>query len=396
MQKFLFDGENKLFIAKPGVTSVDVQVDLYSAYKQEILIGDNSKWPEAIRTAGGDPIGGGVFVGAFFFLMNGFKIRPQEADHILVLNGNLFLDDGETGDIVVPTLGDYNVMVRQVVSSIVNVVQTSGSSPSAIATAVWDAPVGSTAAELLVMAATASGLPACCASLSSSIAELSGSIAETYNVIFGMSGSTVFVSSSMIELSSSLSSSKECCENVYTIVTDISSSVGLVSGSVEYISGSMVSLSASNEAVCDAVMEMSSSVDFVSGSVYFLSSSMISVSSSNVQVYDATIAMSSSVADVYTIVQSNEDLLISAAISSSVAVVSASIAANYASIAAVSASIAAEKTYVLEKAEFGRWKISNNQMVFYALDNVTPLVTFNLYDADGNPTMTNVFERVPV
>jgi hypothetical protein len=46
MNKFLFDGENRLFICKPGVTSVDIQVDLYSAYKQEVLLGTIRSGPK--------------------------------------------------------------------------------------------------------------------------------------------------------------------------------------------------------------------------------------------------------------------------------------------------------------------------------------------------------------
>lgn len=45
--------------------------------------------------------------------------------------------------------------------------------------------------------------------------------------------------------------------------------------------------------------------------------------------------------------------------------------------------------------ELGRWKIINNQMIFYAEDGVTPLRVFDLFDSSGNPTMTNVAERVP-
>lgn len=43
----------------------------------------------------------------------------------------------------------------------------------------------------------------------------------------------------------------------------------------------------------------------------------------------------------------------------------------------------------------GRWKIANNQMLFYDADGVTVLYTYNLLDADGAPTMTSVFERTP-
>lgn len=46
--------------------------------------------------------------------------------------------------------------------------------------------------------------------------------------------------------------------------------------------------------------------------------------------------------------------------------------------------------------EGGRWKIENNQMIFYEDDNVTEVARFNLFDADGLPAETDVFERVRV
>jgi len=355
MIKFTFDGPNKLFIAKPGISYVNIKVDLYSDYKEEILIDDNSKWLEAIRVAGGDPLGGGASLDGYFFLKNGWKIRPQEADHILVLDGNLLLDEGETGDVVVPTLGSYNVMVRQKVSNIVNIVSTSGSDPSAIASAVWSDATGS------------------------------------------------YLSSSMAQISSSN-------EQVYNAIGTMSSSVDFMSGSVGFLSSSMVGVSSSNIEVYSAVTGMSSSIDYMSGSFSFLSSSMIDLSQSNTYVYDATLAMSSSVADVYTIVQDNEAKL-------DIAAVSSSLAADYALIAAASASCAYEKADTaafsaslavsaslglqgqvlrLEKAEFGRWKIQNNQMIMYGPDGITPVATFDLLDEQGNPTSQNVYERKPV
>lgn len=41
----------------------------------------------------------------------------------------------------------------------------------------------------------------------------------------------------------------------------------------------------------------------------------------------------------------------------------------------------------------GRWKIVANQMRFYGEDNVSPLATYDLYDATGSLSMDNVFER---
>jgi len=47
------------------------------------------------------------------------------------------------------------------------------------------------------------------------------------------------------------------------------------------------------------------------------------------------------------------------------------------------------------KVEKNRWKIVGNQMIMYEDDGSTPLFTFNLKDAGGNPAETNVKERVP-
>jgi len=41
----------------------------------------------------------------------------------------------------------------------------------------------------------------------------------------------------------------------------------------------------------------------------------------------------------------------------------------------------------------GRWKMSNNQMVFYKEDNLTEIARFSLLDDGGNPSMESVFER---
>jgi hypothetical protein len=51
---------------------------------------------------------------------------------------------------------------------------------------------------------------------------------------------------------------------------------------------------------------------------------------------------------------------------------------------------------LVRKIERGRWKIENNQMIFYDTNGTTPLLTFNLFDQVGTPTMEDVFERVEV
>ena len=50
---------------------------------------------------------------------------------------------------------------------------------------------------------------------------------------------------------------------------------------------------------------------------------------------------------------------------------------------------------IVRQVETGRWRIIANQMVIFADDGSTPLLTFNLFDALGAPSMDSVFQRVP-
>lgn len=53
------------------------------------------------------------------------------------------------------------------------------------------------------------------------------------------------------------------------------------------------------------------------------------------------------------------------------------------------------KISTIKQIECGRWKIVDNQMIFYGEDEITPLLTFDLKDNMGNLSSTNVFERTP-
>lgn len=100
-----------------------------------MLLGDNAKYLPAFRHTGGDDLGGGLLIPNYIFLMNGWRVRPMEANHTLIITGNLFVDGG--GSPVVSTLGPYNVLTQYTVP-----VQAQGISvPSAndIATAVMAA-----------------------------------------------------------------------------------------------------------------------------------------------------------------------------------------------------------------------------------------------------------------
>ena len=47
----------------------------------------------------------------------------------------------------------------------------------------------------------------------------------------------------------------------------------------------------------------------------------------------------------------------------------------------------------IRNIEGGKWRIVGNQMIFYKADNATEVARFNLYNAAGTPSMTEVFER---
>jgi hypothetical protein len=120
-----FDPVNKRIILDSA--NVVVQ-DIYSRWKEWVRISDNSKWPQAFTTVGGDELGGGLYVASYFFLLNGWRLRPMEQEHTLVLTGNIAVFGG--GVPVVHTLGTFNVSVQFTVPVQAQGIATSGGSGS--------------------------------------------------------------------------------------------------------------------------------------------------------------------------------------------------------------------------------------------------------------------------
>jgi len=132
----VFDPVNKRIVLDG--TSITAG-EIWSRYVDWAALGDNAKYAEALRQVGGDDLGSGLFIPLYFFLLNGWRVRPMEANHALVITGNLFVDGG--GIPVVNTLGAYNVSVQYTVPVQAQGIATSGSagpSAAAIASAVWN------------------------------------------------------------------------------------------------------------------------------------------------------------------------------------------------------------------------------------------------------------------
>lgn len=131
-----FDPMNKRIILDS--TSVTVE-DVFSRWEDWAMLSDNLRYGEVFSHVGGNDLGGGLLIPNYFFLQNGWRVRPMEQNHNLVITGNLFVLGG--GVPVVNTLGNYQVNVNYTVPVQAQGISTSGSSSlsvSEIADAVWN------------------------------------------------------------------------------------------------------------------------------------------------------------------------------------------------------------------------------------------------------------------
>lgn len=127
----VIDPANKRLIL--DTTSVTAQA-IYVAWVDWMVLSDNSKYLPAFRSAGGDDLGGGLFIPPYYFLLNGWRVRPLEGNQNLTITGNLFVDGG--GVPVVSTLGVFQVNVNYTVPVQAQGIATSGSTgPTAAAIA---------------------------------------------------------------------------------------------------------------------------------------------------------------------------------------------------------------------------------------------------------------------
>ncbi len=92
--KVYFDGHNKIIKVNEGVTDINVQRDLYSAWKSWATYSENENlsFQQAFRTFGGDPTVQGQVAPQYFFLMNGWRILV-DGQHVEFAS-NLYTDEG--------------------------------------------------------------------------------------------------------------------------------------------------------------------------------------------------------------------------------------------------------------------------------------------------------------
>lgn len=137
---FSFNGATKIITLSSGTTSISVR-DLWTAWVDWLGLSDNSKYPTAMSSVGGNDTGGGKFVPVYVFLDNGWKIRPQEASHTLTVDDGILIGSGG-GDPFTDTLGNYRVNTRysqpvQAISYSADGAGSSGPNVDDISQAVW-------------------------------------------------------------------------------------------------------------------------------------------------------------------------------------------------------------------------------------------------------------------
>jgi DNA-directed RNA polymerase subunit F len=109
---FTFNGTTKTITLSLGTVSFST-VDRYSSWKLWWVTDDNAKYLPAFKVVGGDPTSGGNSITPYFFLDNGWKVRPQEANHTLDINGILITIDNS--DPFTDTIGNWRIVIKNVV-----------------------------------------------------------------------------------------------------------------------------------------------------------------------------------------------------------------------------------------------------------------------------------------
>lgn len=142
-----FDGVTKIATLSSGTVTLDIK-DLWSRWVDWSGVGTNSMWPPAMSQVGGNTIdaASGTSIPPYIYLINGWRIKPQEANHTLsVTNGVLLVDGG--GDPFVNTDGSFIIRINysQPVQAITVTTNIGGGvgTVSEVRDAVWGADMSS-------------------------------------------------------------------------------------------------------------------------------------------------------------------------------------------------------------------------------------------------------------
>jgi len=130
------NGATKIITLETLVPSIEAY-EIYSDWKDWVLLSDKAKWTAGFRVIGGDSVGSGITAGSYCFLQNqdGWRIKPPEESIQITISGNIYPED--VGAVMFAgTTGSYNTLINLQTSSLTQTVATAGSTPADVATAV--------------------------------------------------------------------------------------------------------------------------------------------------------------------------------------------------------------------------------------------------------------------
>jgi hypothetical protein len=109
---YVINGSTKTISLTSGTTLVSVR-DMWSRWVDWFLTSDNSKYVPAFVQVGGNDIdiSQGTKIPIYIYLVNGWRIKPQEANHTLNIHDGILLVDGG-GDPFINTSGSFVVRVN--------------------------------------------------------------------------------------------------------------------------------------------------------------------------------------------------------------------------------------------------------------------------------------------
>lgn len=121
-QRVTFDGVNRIIRINFGETCIDFQEDIYSNWKEWVLVGNNARYAEAMRVTGGERTTSTTRVGITYFLINGWRIKPFEGDHELKITGNFYTEEIDQNPFVPPE-GNFQVVINRMSSESTTIVE---------------------------------------------------------------------------------------------------------------------------------------------------------------------------------------------------------------------------------------------------------------------------------
>lgn len=117
---YTFNGVTKRITLSSGTVVLDL-IDLHSRWKEWLLLG-NAGYEQAFRAVGGDI----PAIPLYLFILNGWRIIPQSADHTLTVSNGVFEVEGG-GDPFVDPVGSYKIRINREAPGIAIGYSSSGS-----------------------------------------------------------------------------------------------------------------------------------------------------------------------------------------------------------------------------------------------------------------------------